>query len=123
MTREQFQKCCNTAFIAFRDYVPNPKTRGEGYYINKYGNRCKCSTGNMAFNASKIEFTDDRTCNLYIDDEVAPYVPFTNEKWISPKWKGHKNPNEDWFGRATYIVAKNIGRQFKVRPGSIRRVR
>lgn len=79
MTREQFQKSCNTAFSAFQDYVPNPKTRGSGYYINKYGHRCKCSTGNMAFNASKIEFTDDRTCNIYVDENIAPYVPYTNE--------------------------------------------
>ena len=25
------------------------------------------------------------------------YMPFTNEPWISPRWKGAKNPNEKWF--------------------------
>ena len=120
MVRKIFENGCNEAFSAFQNHVPNPQTRGSGYYINKYGHRCKCSTGNMAFHAAKIEFPYRGLCKIYIDEEVAPYVPFTNEKWISPKWKKHKNPNEGWFGRATYAVAKTLSLRFH---GAIRRIK
>lgn len=120
MVRKIFERGCNNAFSAFQEFVPNIETRGSGYYINKYGHRCKCSTGNMAFNASKIEFPYRGLCKIYIDENVAPYVPYTNEKWISPKWKGKKNPNEDWFGRATWIVAKSLAQQFR---GTARRAK
>lgn len=120
MIKKTFQKSCNTAFSEFVKYVPNPKTRGSGYYINRYGNRCKCSTGNMAFNAAQINFSYKGVCEICINEDIAPYVPYTNEKWISPKWKGHKNPNEGWFGRSTYIVAKSLARQYH---GTIRRIK
>ena len=34
----------------------------------------------------------------------AYYMPYTNERWISPKWKGAKNPNEDWWDEAIHDV-------------------
>ena len=122
MNNKLFQTVCSSAFGAFQKSVPNPKTRGTGYYVNKYGNLQRKSTGNMAFNASKIQYPYKGVCKIYIDEEVAPYVPYTNEKWISPKWKGHKNPNEGWFGRATYIVAKDIAKSLQT-PYGIRRAK
>ncbi len=122
MNSKLFMQACGTAFKEFQAYVPNPKTRGVAYYINKYGNRQKGSTGNMAFNASKIEYPYKGVCVIYVDNKIAPYVPYTNEKWISPKWKGHKNPNEGWFERATIIVTNSIAKSYK-RPFSIRRIK
>lgn len=122
MNEKIFMSGCETAFNAFKDYVPNPKTRGVGYYKNAYGNWQRKSTGNMAFNASKIEFPSPKVCKIYTDDKIAPSVPFTNEKWISPKWKGHKNPNEGWFGRVTFVVAKSLAKSFKA-PFGIRRIK
>ena len=43
-----------------------------------------------------------------VDESIAPYVPYTNEPWISEKWNGKKNPNEGWFERATGFVATYI---------------
>lgn len=75
--------------------IPNPKTRG------------KTSTGNMAFNALKY-YRAGNTIYVYIDDNIAPYVPYTNEPWISPQWNGKKNPNEGWFDRFAHKLAQNI---------------
>ena len=75
--------------------VPNPKTR------------YKTSTGNLAFNSLKIE-KDFGVAHIYIDERIAPYMVYTNEKWISPKWHELKNPNEGWFGRMALYIAKRI---------------
>lgn len=54
-------------------------------------------TGNMKYNATRIEYLDAKTSKVFVDENIAPYVPYTNEPWISPRWKGAKNPNEGWF--------------------------
>ena len=110
LTDEQFQTVCAEAYKAFQAAVPNPKTRYVAYYTNAYGNRQRGSTGNMAFNASKLEFTTPDIAKIYVDKRIAPYVPYTNEPWVAAKWKGHKNPNEGWFKRAAEIVALSIAR-------------
>lgn len=113
LTNEQFHKICAKAFKAFQAAVPNPKTRYVKYYTNAYGNRQRGSTGNMAFNASKIEFTAPDCAKIYVDSKIAPYVPYTNEPWIATKWKGHKNPNQGWFERAEKIVIKTLKKEVK----------
>lgn len=65
-------------------------------------------TGNMRYNATKIENLGGGKWRLYVDENIAPYVPYTNEPWISPKWNGKQNPNEGWFERATHLVANYI---------------
>lgn len=54
-------------------------------------------TGNMKYNATRIEHLGKNTSKVFVDENIAPYVPYTNEPWISPRWKGTKNPNEGWF--------------------------
>lgn len=66
------------------------------------------NTGNMRYNATKVDNLGNGKWRLYIDENIAPYVPYTNEPWISPKWNGKKNPNEGWFERATDLVARYI---------------
>ena len=47
--------------------------------------------------------------NPYLRDYprgLAPYMPFTNEPWISPRWNGKKNPNEGWWENACENVIK-----------------
>lgn len=109
MTSKEFRLACGKSFQEFVKSVPNPKTRGISY-INQYGNRVKGSTGNMAFNASKINYAGEKTIEIYIDKNIAPYVPYTNEEWISPKWGGKKNPNQGWFDRSTFLVAKTLAK-------------
>ena len=36
------------------------------------------------------------------------YMPYTNEKWISPQWRGRENPNEGWFQETTEYVVRYI---------------
>lgn len=38
------------------------------------------------------------------------YMPYTNEKWISPRWKGAINPNEKWFEESLEFMAQMIAR-------------
>lgn len=65
-------------------------------------------TGNLRYNATKVENLGGGKWRLYVDENIAPYMPYTNEPWISPKWNGKKNPNEGWFERATDLVARYI---------------
>lgn len=108
LTDEQFHDIAEKALVAFQRAVPNPKTRYVAYYTNKYGNRQRGSTGNMAFNASRLIFPNVETAKIYVDRRIAPYVPYTNEPWVASKWKGHKNPNEGWFKRAEQVVIREI---------------
>ena len=73
-------------------------------------------TGNLAFNAIKIEFKGNEA-RIYIDQSIAPYMIFTNQPWISPKSNGRANPNEYWFNDAAaytaYFVAGYTGGTLK----------
>ena len=55
-------------------------------------------TGNMAFNALSYNVEKD-ILDITINPNIAPYVPYTNEPWLSDKWHGKKNPNEGWWQR------------------------
>ena len=99
MSGEDFIKNIDALITDFRALVPNPKTRYVRYYINAYGNRVAGSTGNMALNATKLEYPNDTTARIFIDDKIAPYVHFTVEPWNN--FHGRKNPNENWFETAT----------------------
>ena len=68
-------------------------------------------TGNLKYNAIKIEFSSDMSeCRIYVDEAIAPYMPYTNEPWISPKWNGKKNPNEGWWTNFSDKIAEVISR-------------
>ena len=67
-------------------------------------------TGNLKYNATKIIHTGD-TSVVYIDENIAPYMPYTNEPWISPKWKGAKNPNRKWFDKFALKFARQLARE------------
>lgn len=62
-------------------------------------------TGNLAYNAIQFRFVNEDTCEIYVNEDIAPYMPYTNEPWTSPKWGGKKNPNEKWFDKAVETVA------------------
>lgn len=66
------------------------------------------NTGNMRYNATKVENLGGGKWRLYVDEDIAPYMPYTTEPWISPKWNGKKNSNEGWFERASHLVANYI---------------
>ena len=103
MNEAEFRALCLDAFREFRELVPNPDTR----YLPGG------STGNMAFNAAKIEFPSPDVCLIYVDEKIAPYLPYTNEPWVSPRWHGKKNPNEGWLGRAVEFVTNYVAKKMK----------
>lgn len=103
MTDEEFRVLCSEAFNKFVELVPNPKTR------YKRGG----STGNMALNAAKIEFPSPNVCKIFIDEKIAPYVPYTNEPWVAARWHGKKNPNEGWFRRAAEFIVDFVAKRTK----------
>lgn len=72
-------------------------------------------TGNLRLNAIRFEMVGYNTCKIYIDDVIAPYVYYTNEKWVSPRWNGRQNPNEGWVERAIEETLEQISREYKGR--------
>ena len=87
--RNRVENAINTAVNTIRELAPK-------------------DTGNLAYNAIQLERVDDETFKIYIDEAIAPYMPFTNEQWLSARWRGKKNPNEAWFNRAAEIIIHNI---------------
>lgn len=85
VTFERFRAACERIAEDIREHlVPNPKTR----YIT--------STGNLADNAFKW-WWEGTTFHIEIDEDIAPYMVYTNAPWLSPRWHGKKNPNEGWW--------------------------
>ena len=78
MTTEEFEKCCLNIVNGVRLTSPY-------------------DTGNLRRDGIRYEFVDTNTFKIFVDEEKAPYMVFTNEKWISPKWNGKQNPNEKWW--------------------------
>ena len=42
----------------------------------------------------------------FAGNKQAYYTPYTNEKWISPRWHGKQNPNYWWFDDSVHDVCR-----------------
>lgn len=62
--------------------------------------RAPYDTGNLAGRGIIIENYENCPAVYIGGADVAPYAPYTNEPWVSERWKGRKNPNEGWIERA-----------------------
>lgn len=80
----------------------------ENACVYAFKPRTPRDTGNLRHNATRVIMVDENTTKIYVDAAIAPYVVYTNEPWISPYWKGKKNPNQWWFEAATLAVAQYI---------------
>ncbi|MDE6504867.1 MAG: hypothetical protein K2L42_03255 [Clostridia bacterium] len=69
-------------------------------------------TGNMAFNALTINVNNDMI-DIFVSPAIAPYVPYTNEPWLSERWHGKKNPNEGWWQAFAEEFAKRLATKLK----------
>lgn len=87
MTRLEFEGLCNAAFNIIRQKAP-------------------FDTGNLSSNSLRMIFEDENTCRIYIDENIAPYMPYTNEPWVSQWWRGKQNPNLYWFDQAANDVMR-----------------
>ena len=94
MTRTQFERICMELVKTIRDRAPR-------------------DTGNLEDNGVKFVWEDENTFTIYIDESVAPYMPYTNEPWISPKWNGKRNPNEAWWQDATRLCVEYLKNTYK----------
>lgn len=65
-------------------------------------------TGNLKYNAIRGRWVDNTTYRIYIDESIAPYMIYTNEKWNYAK-----NPNEKWFDKAVQFIAEYIAKHTK----------
>lgn len=81
MTPTTFKRVCKKALKTLKGFSP-------------------IDTGNLRYNAIRGEFKDENTYVIYVDEDIAPYMPYTNEPWLSERWHGKKNPNESWFDKA-----------------------
>lgn len=87
--------------------------------------RAPYKTGNLRYNAIKLEMIDAHTCRLYVDEDIAPYMKYTNEPWeekeipmgnfkegeTTTRMRTWKNPNEGWFDKAAEEIAQHIARR------------
>lgn len=94
VTREDIERAFMDAVNRLRFYAPH-------------------DTGNLKYNAIKFEWIDQNTFRIYIDQAIAPYMPYTNEPWISPKWNGRRNPNEKWFQETVELIAEQMAIDLK----------
>lgn len=95
MTTKEFQRFCNGLFKETQRRTP-------------------IDTGNMRYNSLTIVYTEGgNECHIYVDEAIAPYVFYTNEPWISPKWRGKKNPNEGWWDKSAEVINNRIQRRFR----------
>lgn len=65
-------------------------------------------TNNLRRNALKMEMVAPHHWRIYVDQNIAPYMPYTNEPWISPRWNGKENPNEKWWERRTEEALRHV---------------
>lgn len=84
--------------------------------------RAPKKTGNLAYNAIKYIWLNDHQFEIYVDvgdtdafvsgakmkEGTAPYMPSTNEVWVSERWNNKQNPNQDWWNRAIEEIIKLI---------------
>jgi hypothetical protein len=79
--------------------------------------RAPIDTGNLRYNAVSYVYKSDDEFVIFVDEDIAPYMPYTNEPWLSDRWKGAKNPNEKWWDKLTKeiadFVAMEVGGQTK----------
>lgn len=69
---------------------------------------CPIDTGNLRHNAIKFKFINSRKIEIWVNEDIAPYMVYTNEQWLSPKWEGQKNRNESWWQNAVYKCVEMI---------------
>lgn len=94
LARKDFQNVCLNAVQSLRELAPK-------------------DTGNLAYNAITIQFPTPDTCVIYVDEAIAPYMPYTTYPWLSSKWQGKKNPNEGWWEDAVSYIAEQVNKQLK----------
>lgn len=74
------------------------------FAINYLKQKSPIDTGNLRYNAIKYRIEDNRFI-IYVDEQIAPYMVYTNEKWINHKGQ---NPNESWWNRTIEDIIETM---------------
>lgn len=82
------------------------KLAAEGLFVVR--DRCPVDTGNLRDNGIQFAKTGENEFTISIGGSNAPYAVYTNEKWMSPRWRGKPNPNEHWIDNAVEDVVDMI---------------
>ena len=69
-------------------------------------------TGTLAFDSIRIEWNGKNEARIYVDKEIAPYMPYTNEPWVADRWNGKQNPNEAWWQNAIKQIIEQLNDEF-----------
>lgn len=69
-------------------------------------------TGNLAYNSIRISKTGRNSWVIYVDENIAPYMKYTNENWnnFRPPLQGKKNPNEKWWNKNADKFAQRLAK-------------
>lgn len=65
-------------------------------------------TGHLRDMGITLKQTSPTSFEIEIGGETAPYAVYTNELWVSPRWKGRQNPNLHWIDNAVEELVQNI---------------
>ena len=88
-------------------------------FVEEFRKSSPIRTGNLRFNAIRYVFVSPTREEVYIDLDIAPYMPYTNEPWIAPRGRKKqgppKNPNEGWFERGFDEAMQKANRIMKAR--------
>lgn len=71
-------------------------------------------TGNLRNNSVQFFFEDGKIKKavIYVNEDIAPYMPFTNEPWTASRWNGKQNPNEGWWDDSIEIAIRKLCNKF-----------
>ena len=84
--------------------------------------RAPKDTWNLARNALRVEWVGPDEARIYIDQDIAPYMPYTNEPWVSPRWHGKPNPNEGWWQDCIELAKTILVRYFGAKEAGKERI-
>ena len=73
---------------------------------------CPHASGNMRDTMTLVQ-TGKRAYRIKIGGAKAPYAVYTNERWISDRWHGRRNPNEKWIDKAVLHIVKDIAMRYR----------
>lgn len=87
------------------------RTAHKAYRLIK--SKAPVASGNLRDHGITIDKTGIGEYTISIGAPEAPYAVYTNEVWVSPKWKGKRNPNEHWIDKAVedavLQIAEDLG--------------
>lgn len=69
-------------------------------------------TGNLAINAIDFVYIGPDKAEIHVNEDIAPYMPYTNEPWISPHWNGKRNPNQDWWQISIDFIVRKLALKY-----------